>query len=244
MSVGDFGRNEVLRTDDDPAERCDADLMDRVAVRDVYGIQAAAAQGRVHAGHGRASPRCRGPRSRCFGRRPARCAAARHGLGGTVESRNESELGGPARVLTGGALGPPDATIETSSSATLTQSQPGPGSARCRRRSRGGPAWHKRQDQPASPTITASNGAITGYIAQKSARRRSGGLANTAPTETAGRPCSGRNAEVPCDQAGTELAMKGSIPASTKAMRSRASPERIRLLTVPAGTPSSDATST
>ena len=63
MSVGDFGRNEVLRTDDDPAERWDADLMDRVAVRDVYGIQAAAAQGRVHAGHGRASPRCRGPRS-------------------------------------------------------------------------------------------------------------------------------------------------------------------------------------
>ena len=47
-----------------------------------------------------------------------------------------------------------------------------------------------------------------------------------------------------CDQAMTELATKGSIPASTMALRSRASPERIRLLTVPSGTPSSDATST
>lgn len=48
-----------------------------------------------------------------------------------------------------------------------------------------------------------------------------------------------------CYYAMAELARKGSIPASTMAaLRSRARPERIRLLAVPSGTPSRAATST
>jgi len=38
----------------------------------------------------------------------------------------------------------------------------------------------------------------------------------------------------------TELATKGSIPASTMALRRRARPERIRLLTVPSGVGQAD----
>ena len=45
-----------------------------------------------------------------------------------------------------------------------------------------------------------------------------------------------------CTDDGAMLAARGSIPASTTAVRSRVSPERMRLLIVPSGTPRINAT--